>query len=126
MNPIAILWIGIVLHHTATPALTTVESIRRHHIDVNKWDDIGYHYLVDYKGVVHKGRPTWKQGAHARGRNATHLGVALIGTAPDFTEAQLQGLRDLIANLQRKHPTIKSIEPHHDKCPGVAIEELLK
>ena len=104
-----------VIHHTATPIDTTVESIRNHHINVNGWDDIGYHFLIKEDGSVVEGRSMFKQGAHAKGRN-DYVGIALIGM-DEFTEIQIAKLVDLLQRLN-----ITYIERHHEECPGKGVD----
>lgn len=128
----------IIIHCAATPkgwrsGETTdqkVAEIRRWHVEERKWSDIGYHYIVDTDGTVAKGRPIEKAGAHTKGRNANSIGVCLIGghggSANDvfgdnFTQAQDNALRTLIAGLKREHPSIEKISGHNQwsakACP---------
>jgi N-acetylmuramoyl-L-alanine amidase len=44
----------IVLHCTATPTNVKVESIKRYWKDDLKWNNPGYHYLIDFLGTVHQ------------------------------------------------------------------------
>ena len=104
-----------VIHHTATPIDTTVESIRNHHINVKGWDDIGYHFLVKEDGSVVEGRSMFKKGAHAKGRN-NYVGIALIGM-DEFSEIQIEGLVTLLQRLNITH-----IERHHEECPSEGID----
>lgn len=106
----------IIVHHSATDT-GTVESIRRYHVEVNGWDDIGYHWLVYRDGSVHAGRPEQLQGAHAKGRNARSIGICLIGR-DDFTAAQLAALTRLVSEIRGRYPGAKRIERHHEECPG--------
>lgn len=91
----------IVVHHTDNPvteeelALRGVESweaaaerarkIRKDHMTRNGWSDIGYHYLVDWRGRVFEGRPVDQRGAHVRGNNRGSIGIVLMG---DFTQGE--------------------------------------
>jgi hypothetical protein len=68
---------------TSTDA--TADSIRQGHL-ARGWVDIGYHWLVDVRGQVHKGRSENLAGAHCPSLNRSHLGVALIG---DFRQAEV-------------------------------------
>ncbi len=108
-----------VIHHTATPSNTTIESIRRYHIKEKGWDDIGYHFIIKQDGSVVEGRSMFKQGAHAKGRN-DYVGIALIGMS-DFPEIQIAKLVDLLQRLNITH-----IERHHEFCPsdGVPVEKI--
>ena len=108
-----------VIHHTATPMNTSVESIRRYHIEERGWEDIGYHFLISWKGEIFPGRPLNKLGAHARSRN-DRVGIALIGE-DDFTMAHIVSLLELLEALG-----VKTIEAHHEKCPGIPLEDLFK
>ncbi len=102
-----------VIHHTASPDWS-VDRFRQIHVNERGWDDVGYHYIIRKDGRIEAGRPTWKQGAHAKGRN-NMLGIALTGYDA-FTDAQISGLRKLI----KKHK-IRHIERHHGQCPGPGL-----
>ena len=112
-------WDGLVIHHSATTA-GTVESIRRYHVNVRGWKDIGYHYVVYRDGSVHEGRRLGVKGAHAKGRNSTHIGICLIGK-DSFTAEQVLSLRVLINQIMTVYD-IFFIERHHEKCPGKGID----
>lgn len=122
--------IGICIHHSATQdgRHLDTEAIRRYHVDVNGWDDIGYHAVVErVNGVplVHPGRPMVMQGAHCPQLNATHFGLCIVGNfdldAPD------NDLLDVAADwcrqqMEQNHMQLKNIEYHcdysHKTCPG--------
>jgi len=128
----------IIVHCTATPVnwmsgaetQAKVNEIRRWHVEERGWSDIGYHYIIDRDGTVATGRPVSKSGAHTKGHNANSIGVSLVGgqggTANDkfednFTQAQANALRTLIAGLKREYPTITKISGHNQwaakACP---------
>lgn len=86
------------VHHTVTAnayqpsqSAAIVLGIYRYHRNVNRWDDIGYNFLVDRYGQVFEGRAGGVDkavvGAQAQGYNGVSTGVACLGT---FT-AQPQG-----------------------------------
>jgi len=122
---------AIVIHHTTGG---TINSIDRWHRTGVRWTDnqgrqqrgwpggIGYHFLIREDGLIYQGRPIDYIGTHASGRNATSIGVAVMG---DFTEgtpspAQLSSMFWLIDHLMMEIPTIYRIEPHWSDfaCPG--------
>ena len=81
----------IVIHHSATRDSGTVswDAIKRYHMEVNGWQDIGYHYGVELVGdsyVVLFGRQPTVAGAHSKELNFNNksLGVCLVG---NFDEA---------------------------------------
>lgn len=104
-----------VIHHTATAKTTSVECIRRYHVEKKGWDDIGYHFLIDWEGYYMRGRPLTRNGAHALGRNH-YVGIALIGHS-EFTQDQVDTLMKLLIKLG-----VKKIERHHEECPGPGID----
>lgn len=118
----------IVVHHSATDT-GNVETFRRHHKEVNGWDDVGYHYVITNgnggpDGEVQTGRAIEKIGAHAKGRNADSVGVCLVAT-DKFTKAQLDSLVALLVKLCRQYkidPTAVTIQRHHEKCPGPGLD----
>jgi hypothetical protein len=127
----------IIVHCAATPkgwraGETTeqkVAEIRRWHTDKG-WADIGYHYVIDEDGTVARGRPVEKAGAHVKNRNANSIGICLLGghggSANDsfednYTQAQANALRTLIAGLKREYPSIATVSGHNQyaakACP---------
>lgn len=110
------------------------DEIRRWHVQDNGWDDIGYHAIIDRDGTVAQGREDAVQGAHCKGRNATTLGVCLLGGhgsnendkfEDHFTPAQDRALRLWIEHKQNIHPTIKTVSGHNQyaakACPGFNV-----
>jgi len=74
----------IILHHSTTKDGRTydTDAIRNYHVNVLKWNDIGYHFLlerVNYELEIIPGRPIHKEGAHALGFNDRSVGICLIG-----------------------------------------------
>jgi len=135
---------GIVVHCTAThpewwndrSAGDKVAEVRRWHLD-RGWSDVGYHYLIDRDGIVVKGRPIEKAGAHAKGHNANTVGISLFGghgsSATDafedhFTPEQDAALRKLVDELKQKFD-IKTIIGHNQvsakACPGFSVPRWL-
>jgi N-acetylmuramoyl-L-alanine amidase len=120
----------LVIHHTATPNTreTTADQVRRWHVDGNGWLDMGYHFLIRRDGRLELGRPIWAQGAHASGHNADTIGIALAGTGPDFTPAQLDTLYSVITMLREVYP-ITSVLGHRElgrtECPGFEVRQWL-
>jgi len=83
----------IILHSSDTEDGETLSwpAIKRYHVEVNGWSDIGYHYgLERYRNAVVAlpGRPWWRQGAHCRaaGRNRDSLGVCVVGRFEDSVD----------------------------------------
>jgi len=137
----------IIVHCTATrPDWSANESnawkvaqVRKWHVQDRGWSDIGYHYLIHRDGLISKGRPLEKVGAHVKGHNSNSIGISLFGgfggAADDqfeehFTEAQAKSLRELIAKLQEQLPKIEKISGHSEyankACPCFDVREWLK
>lgn len=124
-------WSKIIIHHSAGSDTATLQTddIDRQHTNVNKWADIGYHFVVEkvegvYVAIV--GRPLYMQGAHTPGQNAIAVGVCLVG---NFSESeppneQLECAAKLVAGLQvALMLDADDIYPHRHfkatECPGV-------
>ncbi|MFY0607528.1 MAG: N-acetylmuramoyl-L-alanine amidase [Cyclobacteriaceae bacterium] len=80
----------VIIHHAAGSNTNTnftqvVRDIYVYHTEVNGWSDIGYNYLIAQNGDLYAGRdPDGGQqdnvmGAHFCGRNATTMGICLLG-----------------------------------------------
>lgn len=99
-----------VVHHTVsandyTPeqAPGAVLAIAKYHRDTNRWNDVGYNYLVDRFGTIYEGRAGGIDlpviGAHAQGFNGVSTGISVIGTftAAEPPEPVLNAVSRLIA-----------------------------
>jgi hypothetical protein len=98
------------IHHTVTAndyapedSPSIVLGICEYHQDHNKWNDIGYNFLVDKYGQVFEGRAGGVEqaviGAQAQGYNSVSTGVASLGdfsTLPQ-SDAGIEALAKLIA-----------------------------
>ena len=94
----------IVVHHSATAdssTLSNVGAIRDYHVNVNKWRDVGYHFLLDrMSGRVETviGRLPDEEGAHTLelGLNRLGFGICCVGNYDVVTPPE-----DLMAALRR-------------------------
>ena len=74
----------IVIHHSLTDDNHTLNwnAIRKYHTEVNGWDDVGYHYGIEYVGETARivnGRSTALIGAHVKGLNTNSIGICVVG-----------------------------------------------
>lgn len=117
----------IVLHHSASGFHTTWQNIQDWHLK-NGWAGIGYHYVIHADGIIYRGRPEDKAGAHAyqdakHEANSDGIGICIVGNFETGvpTEAQLASTVDLVRDIRTRHPGI-SVIGHRDvmatACPG--------
>lgn len=135
-----------VLHHTAFLVTDRVKRLRgkaswnasiQHaraaqqlHRHVRGWNDVGYHYLIDWEGRVLEGRPLDRLGAHVERHNTGSVGIVLMG---DFsrqkpTAKQLAALKSLLRWLSWSLGiSPKHIAGHHHMkhtaCPGKYLND---
>jgi hypothetical protein len=55
----------IVVHHTAMPDSPGPKEIKRYHLEVVNFSDIGYHFVIGRDGTIYQGRDIKYMGAHA-------------------------------------------------------------
>jgi len=87
-------------------------EIRRWHVQDNRWNDIGYHYVIRRDGTVETGRPIEVVGAHVAGHNQHSIGICLVGGKAEpgrqntnFTAEQWVALSDLVKSLLEQFPS---------------------
>lgn len=125
----------LIVHHSASPRDTTsVETIRRWHVQDRGWADIGYHWIITGDGVLHPGRPLTMQGAHAPKVNPESWGICVTGdnTNPDQRWNGLQEFT-LVKHITAVRFLLPEIDVrgHRDTgqataCPGLDIREWMK
>lgn len=117
----------LIIHCSASNNNTYgVEEIRADHKS-RGWNDIGYHFFIDYSGKLFFGRSIEKAGAHCKGFNAHSIGICLAGLN-NFTQRQYETLRDLCDMLLYAFDLEKdAIVPHnkynkYKTCPNFDID----
>ena len=121
----------LIVHCSATPEGRDVktETIKDWHVNGNHWKDIGYHYVIELDGSIHKGRDENVIGAHCSGQNADSIGICYVGgvakdgkTPKDTrTDTQKHSLLELLKELKAKYPNA-TIHGHREfaakACPS--------
>lgn len=133
----------VCIHTSATPGNwylgmyveDMVAEIRRWHVDMRGWRDIGYHRVISPQGEVGLGRSIYKTGAGVLGHNVgvvhiclvpvqTHNGIKSFGDY--FTDHQRVALVAYIRELMELTP-ITRITGHNQyaakECPGFRVDE---
>jgi len=121
----------IILHHSRTKDSKTLSmgAIRRFHIEVNGWDDIGYHFVIEqirdsYEILL--GRMPDRMGAHCQGQNSRSIGICFVGNfdySPPPPDQWSRGLELISFLLRQYNLTHEDVKPHSDfnttkTCPG--------
>lgn len=136
--------VGVMIHCSDTYSHmdTDAATIKRWHTTSKEdggrgWSDIGYHWVIKRDGTIEEGRSVKKTGAHCRGKNATHLGICLIGgrgkdnkAEDNFTNEQWDALIGKLKELPANFPNIEEICGHNEysskKCPSFDVQEWKK
>jgi len=126
----------IVIHCSGTKngEKYSIEKIREDHIVNRKFDDIGYHMVIQPDGQVDNGRPLNKVGAHVEGHNIGSIGLCLIGT-DKYSTVQMEALRYkmdslfLTYNIKKTeiycHNQFDSAIKQGKSCPNIPINVIL-
>ena len=117
----------------------TVKDVDKWHKQ-RGWKKIGYHYVIDLDGTIHKGRDESEIGAHATGYNAYSLGISYCGgcdkngKAKDTrTKEQKESMLKLVHDLLKKYNlTLENVKCHNQlckngkQCPSFSIDTFKK
>jgi hypothetical protein len=108
--------VSIVVHHSDFDDAPGPVVIRDYHLQVSKFSDIGYHFVVSPDGHIFEGRPIHTLGAHAgiskEGRTDKRLdpdylaiGIVLDGNynISEPPDAQVNALAWLVGELRRHY-----------------------
>ena len=112
----------IIIHHSASDN-DDVWSIHNYHVNVNKWNGIGYHFVIHQNGDVYEGRPINTIGAHAQGENSDSIGICVCGNLDknNMTKEQEQSLKELlvyIRNIYGELQLMRHSDVNNTTCPG--------
>jgi N-acetyl-anhydromuramyl-L-alanine amidase AmpD len=132
----------IVLHCTATPQTTTIESIKRYWKEVKGWKQVGYHYIIEPNGNITKlaKEDEITNGVAGYNKESIHIsyigGIDTKGKALDNrTNEQVKSMFDLILELVVKYPKaeirghrdfLKKGGPNHKDCPSFDVRSWIK
>lgn len=123
----------LVIHHSAMDVGFGVWQIQQLHMVQNGWADIGYHFVIDEKGVCYEARPRTVRGVHVRAANTGTIGIVLLGNFEEIqpAPAQLTTLDELIVYLVAQYPGLTHLAAHADfneetVCPGRAMLPYLR
>ena len=110
----------LVVHCTATPQNTTIESIKNYWKNVLKWKGNGYHFIIEANGIIHNITPVELIANGVSGYNSNSIHISYIGgvdhknnPVDNRTFAQKQSLIYQLQWLKRKFPKAK-IQGHRD------------
>lgn len=100
----------IIVHCSDTDG-GNASAIKRFHMapppQGRGWKDIGYHFVIDYDGLVEPGRPEEEAGSHVAGHNIDSIGICIIGINKGgvgmFKSAQYYSLQKLVQSLMAKY-----------------------
>jgi N-acetylmuramoyl-L-alanine amidase len=128
----------IVVHCTATPTDTTIETIKnywKHHLG---WTHYGYHYIILRDGTVEHITPEYAIANGVSGYNSSSIHLSYIGgidkqgvPQDNRTPAQKEAMFNLIMDISNRHP-LAEIKGHRDfpnvkkACPSFDVKQWLQ
>ena len=110
-----------------------VSEIRRWHL-ARKFNDIGYHFIIDKLGAVLEGRPLDRPPAAQRGFNQRTIAICTHGLtfgSDWYAGKQAGAVRELCEQINSAYDGLISFKPHNlvnsnKTCPVFSIKRLLK
>lgn len=128
---------NIVIHCTATPQSTSIESIKNYWRNELGWRNPGYHYIIEPDGKVTLLHPIERVANGVRGHNQNSLHIAYIGGVDENnnpkdnrTRQQCLSLLALINEFHEIYPEAR-ILGHRDfpnvpkDCPSFPVNTWL-
>lgn len=113
----------IVIHCTATPQDTTIESMKSYWKDVMKWRNPGYHYIIEKGGKVVQIHDESKVANGVANHNANSIHIAYVGgidhngkAVDNRTDEQKRVLISMVMAMRIKYPNA-NVLGHRDFSP---------
>jgi N-acetylmuramoyl-L-alanine amidase len=99
----------IVIHCTATPHNTKIDSIKNYWKNVLKWQNVGYHYIIEANGNVVKLSDIENPTNGVAGYNTKSIHISYIGgvdkngkPVDNRTDAQKKALIETIKKVRNE------------------------
>lgn len=92
---------NIVIHHTASISQDP-RIYAYHHVNINNWPAIGYHYLISRSGDIYQVNKLTTVSYHCKGKNLQSIGISFMDHLSIYhptIEAE-KSLSDIIELLQ--------------------------
>ncbi|MEV5984032.1 peptidoglycan recognition protein [Streptomyces sp. NPDC052051] len=113
--------VAVFVHHTDSPGRyrcaevpRIIRALHAGQTRHRRWDDIGYHFLVDRCGTIYEGRAGGVDrpvtGAHTQGFNHRTTGIAALGTFTAGTTVP-RAMTDAISALAAWKLSLAGIDP---------------
>lgn len=127
----------LVVHCTATPQTTTIQSIQNHWRNVLGWRSNGYHVVIEANGKITRLAPDSAICNGVAGHNSTSLHVSYIGgvngskAVDNRTMEQKASLIEVLKTWKRLYPNA-IIQGHRDfkgvakSCPSFNAKDEYK
>lgn len=128
----------IVLHCTATPQNTTIQSILTYWKNELKWKNPGYHFIIKATGEIVNLLPIEQISNGVAGFNSNSIHISYIGgvdakgkALDNRTQAQIDAQIKLIRHFKSQFPDAV-IKGHRDfpnvkkECPSFDVATWLK
>lgn len=128
----------IVVHCTATPTNTTLESIKKYWKEQRGWDTPGYHYFIKRDGSIIQLLDEKKNSNGVYAHNSACINIAYLGgidkegkPLDNRSDAQKHAMFDKIVELTERYPKAEVLG-HRDfpnvskACPCFDVREWLK
>jgi N-acetylmuramoyl-L-alanine amidase len=129
----------IVVHCTATPPNTTIESMKRFWKDVRKWGDTpGYHYIIERDGNIVQLLDESKNSNGVYMHNSSCINMSYIGgidkdgkPIDNRSDMQKHAMFNKIVELTERYPGAevlghRDFPDTHKACPCFDVKEWLK
>jgi N-acetyl-anhydromuramyl-L-alanine amidase AmpD len=122
---------SVFLHCSASDnsAHDNIATIRKWHIEGNKWADVGYHYFIRSNGTIEAGRPLEKIPAAQAGFNTGTIAICMHGLTK-FSKEQEKALTKLCKDINKAYAGQIRFRGHKEvaarECPVYDYKKILK
>ena len=111
-------------HKWADQVYWNMNTMKDYHVNVRKFSDIAYHFVIERDGTLMEGRDINYCPASSKGHNDNVIAICLIGefTREEPTQDQLDVLQNLILHLTKTYIIPSGVTPkdstdmHHIFC----------